>query len=55
MSDHPAVVAFLNWASAASVIGTLLGILPHIAAALGVIWYLILIWDHFAKKRKAKK
>lgn len=54
MSEHP-VSSFMNWASALSVAGTLLGLLPHVAAGLGAIWYCVLLYDRFvSKKRKIR-
>jgi hypothetical protein len=37
----------MNWAAGVTVVGTLLGWLPHIAATLGIVWYCILIYDRF--------
>lgn len=53
MSEHP-IGQFMNWASAISVIGTLIGWLPNLAAGAGLIWYLVLLNEHFAKKRKPR-
>jgi hypothetical protein len=53
MGDHP-VTTFLNWASAVSVLGTLLGWLPQIAAALGMFWYCILIYEYFWGRGRAR-
>jgi hypothetical protein len=52
MSDHPVVTSFLNWVAGMSVVGSLLGILPHAAAALAVIWYLVLLYDRFISKNR---
>jgi hypothetical protein len=46
------MTSFLNWVAGVSVVGTLIGILPHVAAALGVIWYLVLLYDRFVSKRR---
>jgi hypothetical protein len=51
MHDHPMITSFFNWLSAFSVVGSLLGILPHVAAALGVIWYCVLLYDRFITQR----
>jgi TctA family transporter len=48
MSDHPVI----NMGAIASVLGSLVGWLPPIAAALGIIWYCVLIYDRFFGKRK---
>ena len=45
MSDHP-VNTIMNWASAISVIGTLVGWLPQITAGVALIWYCILIYEY---------
>jgi hypothetical protein len=52
LDNYPAMTSFLNWVAGVSVVGTLIGILPHVAAALGVIWYLVLLYDRFVSKRR---
>jgi hypothetical protein len=55
VNEHP-FSAILNWASALSVVGTLLGVLPSIAAGLAIIWYCVLLYDRFfAKTRRFQK
>ena len=63
------VVAYaLDIASAGAIIGTILGVLPYIAALAGFIWYCIQIWEsktvsrwrerigaHFAAARIARR
>lgn len=57
-----------NVVSTATIIGTLAGILPPFAAFLGVIWYLLQIWEsptikgllrrhirHRIRKRRARR
>ena len=50
MSDHPVATAAMNLTAGATVIGSLIGWLPSIAALLGIIWYCILIYDRFFKR-----
>jgi hypothetical protein len=52
LDNYPAMTSFLNWVAGMSVVGTLIGILPHVAAGLGVIWYLVLLYDRFISKRR---
>jgi hypothetical protein len=55
MTDNPVAHA-MNWASALSVLGTLVGWLPEIAAGLAAVWYLVLLYDYlFVKGRKSPK
>ena len=45
MSGPAVVQTTLNTAGAASIVGTLLGWLPPLAAALGAIWFAIQIYE----------
>jgi hypothetical protein len=54
MSDHPGVSYVLNWASAVSIMGTLVGWLPEIAAGLGGIWYCVLLYEYIKKSWSSK-
>jgi TctA family transporter len=47
MNDHP----LINIGAIASVLGSLVGWLPPIAAALGIIWYLVLLYDRFFNRK----
>ena len=38
--------------SAGAIIGSLVGFLPHFAAALGVFWYCVQIYDRFWRKKQ---
>jgi hypothetical protein len=54
MSDQQ-LNAALNIGSAATVIGSLAGWLPPIAAALGIIWYCIQIYEWARGRYKEPK
>jgi len=43
-----------DWAAGAITVGTLLGALPHIAAALSVVWGLIRIFETRTVQRAAR-
>ena len=50
MTDHP-VVQVGNVVAAGFTLSSLLGWLPPTAAALGILWYGVLFYDRFWKKK----
>lgn len=48
-----AVKPYMNWAAAGSVVATIAGWLPALAALLGAIWYCILIYDRIRRGPRA--
>lgn len=55
MTDHQVIKAGLDWMAGLSVVGALIGVLPSIAALMGVIWYSVLLYDRFVNKRKVNE
>ncbi len=51
MAEHPNVVASLDIAALAALIGAHAGFFPAFAAFLACIWYAIQIWVHFFGKK----
>ncbi len=52
MSDSPRVIDGLDWAqltghlvSMGAIVGTIVGLIPALAALAAVIWYVIAIWE----------
>lgn len=56
MSDHPliphGIVGPGDVLSASAIVASLVGWLPPIAAALGIVWYCILIYDRLFNKKR---
>lgn len=44
-SDEQIVKAILDTASGATILATIMGYLPAIAAIMGILWYGIQIWE----------
>lgn len=51
MHDTP-VKTFIDWAAAGTIIASLAGWLPSIAAGFAIAWYCILIYDRFLGNAK---
>lgn len=47
--------ASLDVLAAASAIGSVMGHLPHATAAIGFVWYLVLLYDRFIKPKEPKE
>lgn len=45
LREHDSLTSFLNWVAGGTVIGTLIGWLPSIAAAFSICWIGIQIYD----------
>lgn len=51
MNDHPVRIAG-DFASIATIIGTVAGWLPYLAALAAFLWYGVLFYDRFVRPRK---
>jgi len=51
MTEHPVTRIAADIAAAGAVVGSLMGVLPYVAAALGVLWYGVLFYDRFWRKK----
>jgi hypothetical protein len=49
---HNSIHTAMDVAAPVSVLGAIAGWLPPIAAALGIIWYCVLLYDRFCGKKK---
>lgn len=47
LREHDNLTSFLNWVAGGTVIGTLIGLLPSIAAAFSIVWIGIQIYDRW--------
>lgn len=45
------IVVPVEAVSATVVVSSLLGYLPPLAAALGIVWYLVLLYDRFLRNK----
>lgn len=46
--------AAMDIAAAAGILGSIIGFLPPMGAALGVIWYIVLFYDRFLGRGRTK-
>jgi hypothetical protein len=53
--DDQQIASFFNWASAITLVGTLLGWLPNILALMGIIWYGMQAYDWIEKRVRKEK
>lgn len=52
MIDHSdPIVKIVDVAAGTTVIGTVLGWLPGVAAGFAIVWYCVLLYDRFVKKK----
>lgn len=50
MTNHP-VQTVMEVGAASTVLASLAGWLPPIAAAFGILWYCVLLYDRFVNKK----